>query len=379
MVLLLQRLKQLLVSPYGMAALASLSFHGVLFAAVPRFSSASFAAFSDENGTAEARTVPLVTLSAEEQGRLPNFNRPQLPSVPELPSTNRNSTLLRNLPSASTLNPRSNIFNRYSSSNRTTSPSIITGSRFNNPYNLPITNPPERSEDGKNRRDVAIVIPPPPTESTLETELEIENRQAEEAARADDSTPEQTEEVAEGLPDLPEDSNEVLAPEDSEIAANAEAEPTKLERLQAKFQFDATNTTDEEALANYEQWITPSEEADDVAIAMAEPGELQIESGSNLCVENPPTDGLVGVLVDPDGTPSDAVVLRSTGYDYLNQAVLETIVGNDFPETDTPVRYPFDVVVNYDAETCQSSEAILNTAQDTEQSAVQETEQNSEE
>lgn len=373
MSLFLGRLKQLLTSPYGVAAIASLSFHGVLFAAVPRFSSTSFAAFGEEDGTSEARTVPLVTLSPSEQGRLPNFNQPQLPSVPELPAnTTRNSTIIRNLPNASTLTPRSNIFNRYSSSrNRTTPPAITRRRQFNNPYSISITDTPSRSEQSNQRRDVPVVVPPPPPGDTLETELDIEKRQqAEEAARAAES-----EQAAEGLPELPEDSSEVLDPDnvEEEVAANTEtaAEPTQLERLQAKFKYDGINTTEEEAEANYQQWVAvvPDEE-DTPAIELAERGALEINPGV-LCADNPPNDGLVGVLVDPDGTPNDPIVIRSTGYDYLNRAALDTIVASEFPETDVAVRYPFDVVVNFDPTDCQRSEDLLNNEQTAEQSTAE--------
>ena len=359
---LLQKCKELLTSPYGVAAIASLSFHGILFAAVPRFSSASFAAFSEENATSEPRTVPLVTLSPAEQGRLPNFNRPQLPSVPEFPSSSSRSTSIRNLPSASTLTPRSNIFNRYSGG-RTTSPSITRNRRFNNPYSISITETPSRSEQSNSRKEEPLDIPPPPTgdQSTLEAELEIERQQ--EAGQA----PPEQEQASEGLPVLPEDSGNVLESEDSDVALNPEAERqlTQLERLQAKFTHSDEDTTEEEVVANYEQWEAPAEGEDAPAVATADKGELQIESGFNLCVANPPTNGEVGVLVAPDGTPTEPVVLRRTGYDYLNQVALDAIAANDFPETETAVRYPFDVVVDYDAENCQSSEGILNNGSDT--------------
>ncbi|MEO0396675.1 MAG: energy transducer TonB [Cyanobacteria bacterium P01_A01_bin.137] len=395
---MLHQLKKLLTSPYGVAAMASLSFHGVMFAAAPRFSSASFAAFSDENLSGETRTVPLVTLSPAEQGRLPNFTRPSLPPIPNSAAT----TSLRTLPSASTLTrpssplTRSNIFDRYT--NRTNS---SRGSRrFNNPYNLPTTNPPSRSARSSDRRTTIVGdIPAPPRDigrnlesdpDTLETELELE-RQAEAQAEA---------EALAGLPELPAQSEDVpgtegsetegleaegseaegLDPENSEVAINAEEsrEPTQLERLQAKFKHDPEGASEEEATLNYTAWLTASEDDSETSdetsgentdetpseIPMADVGAVEVEA-LNLCVATPPNNGLVGLLVAPDGTPSESVVLRSTGYEYLNQAALDALLEEgDFPETETAVRYPFEVLVSYDAETCQSSEAIIDTAQD---------------
>ncbi|MEL6936657.1 MAG: hypothetical protein AAFO59_08330, partial [Cyanobacteria bacterium J06607_17] len=99
-------------------------------------------------------------------------------------------------------------------------------------------------------------------------------------------------------------------------------------------------------------------------IPTADVGAVEV-AALNLCVATPPNDGLVGILVAPDGTPNESVVLRSTGYEYLNQAAVDTLLEeSDFPETETAVRYPFEVLVSYDAETCQTSEEIIDTAQD---------------
>ncbi|MEL6232135.1 MAG: hypothetical protein AAFR24_19695 [Cyanobacteria bacterium J06627_3] len=383
---MLHQLKTLLTSPYGVAAIASLSFHGVMFAAAPRFSSASFAAFSDENLSGETRTVPLVTLSPAEQGRLPNFTRPSLPPIPNSSAT----TSLRTLPSASTLTrpssplTRSNIFDRYT--NRT---NISRGSRrFNNPYNLPTTNPPSRSARSSDRRTTIVGdIPAPPRDIGQNLESDPDTLEPERGAEAEAPT---------GLPELPPQSENVLGTEgpetegpetespeteNSEVAINAEesGELTQLERLQAKFKHDPEGTSEEDATLNYTAWLASSFEEDSETpgetsgedtgetpseIPTADVGAVEV-AALNLCVATPPNDGLVGILVAPDGTPNESVVLRSTGYEYLNQAAVDTLLEeSDFPETETAVRYPFEVLVSYDAETCQTSEEIIDTAQD---------------
>ena len=88
---------------------------------------------------------------------------------------------------------------------------------------------------------------------------------------------------------------------------------------------------------------------------------MALEAAFNLCAQTPPNNGEIGVLVAPDGTPSNPTVLRSTGYDYLNQVAIDTLMNSEFPETDNPVRYPFEISVSYDAETCRSAEEILET------------------
>lgn len=386
----LRKVKEIVTSPYGVAAIASLSFHGVLFAAMPRFSSASFAAFSEEEVAEAPRTVPLVTLSPAEQGRLPDFNRSRLPAIPDInsrPSVN-------NLPNASSLNrsnifTRPNIFNR-SSNNRTTNPSLSspnTLSRnrpFQNPYiprpNISIRNTPTQSDQSRDRKTATITIPAPPPsvvpeidtdQDTLARELELEQQQAEQAA-AEQSEPN------EGLPELPDQSDqsdqEATAEdtENPEVAANPEAtdQPTQLERLQAKFNYDAASTTPEEVEDNYQTWKEQTDSAIEGAVETADIGELNLDADFNLCAQNPPTNGEIGILVAPDGTPSNPTVLRSTGYDYLNQVAIDTLMNSEFPATEQAIRYPFELVVNYDAETCKSAEELLEVVRNDEQSST---------
>ncbi|ESA35261.1 gram-negative bacterial tonb protein [Leptolyngbya sp. Heron Island J] len=382
----LRKIREMLTSPYGVAAIASLSFHGILFAAMPRFSSASFAAFSEDSAAAEPRTVPLVTLTPAEQGRLPDFNRPQLPAIPDISSR---PPTINSLPNASTLNRPNvpNIFNRSNSQITTPSfsrPSLLNRNRpFRNPYiprpNLSIRNTPSRSEQSSDRRTAAITnIPAPPPSVIVNPETDPEQSASNLEPDQQQPPAAETPETPAGLPELPEQSEQPSEPEDEtpEIAANpgSDSQPSRLERLQAKFNYDPTNTTPEEVEANYQAWVTPAEEEEEaeLTIAIAEIGELNLEAKSNLCAANPPMNGEVGVLVAPDGTPSNPTVLRSTGYEYLNQAAIDTLMNSEFPETETAVRYPFEVIVNYDAETCKSAEEILETVRTNQQEAAAE-------
>ena len=382
----LRKIREVLTSPYGVAAIASLSFHGILFAAMPRFSSASFAAFSEDGAAGEPRTVPLVTLSPAEQGRLPDFNRPQLPAIPDIGSR---PPTIDNLPNASTLNRSNipNIFNRSNSQITTppfSRPNLLSRNRpFRNPYiprpDLSIRNTPSRSEQSSDRRTAAITnIPAPPPTAVGNPETNPE--QSAGNLEPDQQQPPTAEipEVPAGLPELPEQAEQPPETEGEtpEIAAISESDdqPSRLERLQAKFNYDPSNTTPEEVEANYEAWITlpEEEETPELTIATAELGELTLDASYNLCAANPPMNGAIGVLVAPDGIPSDPTVLRSTGYEYLNQAAIETLMNSEFPETETAVRYPFEVIVNYDAESCRSAEEILETVRNTQQNTAAE-------
>ncbi|MEM9805177.1 MAG: hypothetical protein AAF959_07840 [Cyanobacteria bacterium P01_D01_bin.56] len=374
-------LKEILTSPYGVAAIASLSFHGVLFAAVPRFSSASFAAFNDDNA-GETRTVPLVTLSPAEQGRLPNFNQPKLPSIPDITAT----TSPRSLPSL----PNSTIFNRSGSrlgSRLSTPPGIGSSSGLNrnrpfrNPYiprpTFNTRNTPTRSAQSSERRTTAVTdLPPtPPSNANRGVELtdeEILKRQqqleAEQAANAEASNNEESP----GLEELPEQSGEQTSETSEQVAINNDAEQlSRLEQLQARFQYNDEDTQQEAVDENYDTWESETEEAIaamDIAVETAEKSELTIDSGFGLCVANAPTNGEVGILVAPDGTPSNPKVLRSTGYEHINQAALAALLEEDeYPAADVAVRYIFDLKVDYDADACNTGDEILETAEETPQ------------
>ena len=363
-----RQFKRVMTSSYGVAAIASLAFHGVLLTAIPRFSSVSFAAFDEEN-TTETRTVPLVTLSPTEQGRLPDFNRPQLPSIPDITS----STPLPKLPNPGILDRSSRFLSPTAPS--LSSPSRLSRNRlFRNPFitrpDFSIANTPSRSGQSSANRTTGLEnIPPPPPGSeleietnrdTLERQLELERQRDAEQTAAENGT------------DAAELSDETITPEDTELAAASETDGgSQLENLQARFNYSVEDTTDEEAEAAYVAWIEQTRGQSEDTIETVDTEILTLEPGLNLCAQDSPRNGEVGILVAPDGSPVDAVVLRSTGYEYLNDEALEALVDSDFPETETPVRYAVEVVIDYDAETCRSLEDVLDTVQNSEQTAAE--------
>ncbi|MEM6251384.1 MAG: hypothetical protein AAF821_00550 [Cyanobacteria bacterium P01_D01_bin.156] len=372
-------LKEILTSPYGVAAIASLSFHGVLFAAIPRFSSASFAAFSDDNISEETRTVPLVTLSPAEQGRLPNFNQPKLPSIPRIttPTSPRSLPTLPKSPLFSSPSSRLSTLPSIGSTSRLNSNSRLNRNRpFRNPYiprpRLPITNTPSRSAQSSERRNTPVTnIPVPPSvgrsdltdEEILKRQQQLEEQQVAEQPGGDESVP--------GLSELPEQS---ASSETDNVAVNSvpEEQLSRLARLQAKFQYVDEDTSQEEVEENYAAWETEINEAVEGSVETAEKLELIVESGFSLCVAQPPTTGEIGILVAPDGTASNSVVLRSTGYEHINQSALESLLEGEYPESETSTRYLFDLLVAYDSDACKTGDDILETAQ-TQESLTDET------
>ncbi len=371
----LRQIKRILTSPYGVAAIASLSFHGILFAAMPRFSSASFAAFSEDNAPAEPRTVPLVTLSPAEQERLPDFNRSQLPSIPDISSP---PPSIDNLPNASTFN-RSNIFNRSNSSITTPSfsrPSLLSRNRpFRNPYipspNLSIRDTPSRSEQSSDRRTAPITNipkPPPSVVPDAETDQEPSIVDQELEPTTQEGTNEQVNPTAEEPSEPPAEDDGVET--DSEDTQLTQLE--RLERLRAKFEYSTAKTDEDGVNDRYNDWIANTiDREDELTLETANIQALApVDSGLRQCVdvEKEPSAGKVGLFIAPDGTASEADVLLSTGYEYLNQGVLDglrsnqealqELIGNDFPEAETPVPYVFEFEVEYDKENCNRLDAL---------------------
>lgn len=382
-----QQLKSILTTPYAIAAFVSIGFHVVVLAAVARSSSAAFAAFGEEGNGTETRTVPLVTLSPAEQGRLPNFNQPQLSSIPDITA----STPLRNLPNSTLFNPSTSRLKTPSSS----SSSLLNRNRpFNNPYiprpNLAIRNTPSRSSQSSDRRSTPVTnIPVPPSvnerglseEEIKKRQLEIEEQQAA-AAAAEQQEAANNPEPAPGLPELPEQTDDPT-PEDTEntednlVAANPEAEiqMSRLEELQASsgVNYDETKTNPETIEENYALWETETPLEEEVTLQTTEATEpVSVGEGLNLlCNQAEPQNGEIGVLVAPDGTPINADILLSTGYETLNQAALdEGFNGRQYAETETATRYRIGVTLNYDHEaTCTDAAEILENARANQQDA----------
>ena len=360
------RIKQVCRSSYGVAALFSLGFHGLLFTIGPRVSSLSFDAFAE--GEAVDSTVPLVTLNEADRARIPDFSQPQRrfdsidldSGLPNLDSS---------LPQADVKIP--------------TPPAPTFRSSFSPSYRLPITRTPSTSRFGSANRTTRLTIPGAPRFGTtsrdiLERQQEIERRRAaelaEESAAPAEVSPAESSAEASGtgtaadlVPPSSEASDDPAAPDEApEVAVNTETSEhlAKLRQLQSKFTYSAENTTEEAAAENYENWLDQTAEDSDTVLTDAEPQEISLNADLRLCADNPPTTGQIGLVVAPDGTLTDTTILRSTGYEYLNQAAIDSLSETDFPETDTATRYPITVLVEYDEETCSQPQVLENSDQE---------------
>lgn len=217
----------------------------------------------------------------------------------------------------------------------------------------------------------------------LQRQLEIE------AADAANQAAEQTEPTAQAEPDEPteaESEAEKIAgsfgapvegaevenaegPDagaaDTEIAAAQTEEQSQLRQLRAELTFDPEGTSAEAAAAAQGDWLAQAQaQAGETELQIAEPVSIPIESNFRLCTE-PPVNGLIGVVVAPDGTlVEDPQLLKSTGYIKLNQSAMGAVLNTPFEASDSPVAYQFSVDVSYDAENCVEPEQILQSPEE---------------
>lgn len=379
---------QVIKGPYGVAAIASLSFHGVVFALGPSFSGVSIAAFGEGEGGGDGeRTVPLVELSASEQNRLPDFSarrsfsgRVPVPSAPpsslsiqRTPQRSRASirpqrstglqrtTPNRTRPSVSGVSPRTSVnppagtpyvWNGSTRISRIPLPGNIAGQGL----------PPLPDEDPsakRPQRDPASETPSTPTTGpdpaaneqpdspdSSQTpagaqDLDLAGLQNPQGVGSDSEQPANSE--------VPAEPSEGTPPEeDPNVAANdPDPEQIRLQQLRDSLVWDGTGTEGGDTAAS--DWLAQLQAEDETVVA-AEVAQ-NIDSNIRVCVDNPPANGVVGIVVKPDGTISEPTLLQRTGYATTDQAALNAAVAA-VSATETPVAYRVNVAVGYDNSSC---------------------------
>jgi TonB family protein len=146
-------------------------------------------------------------------------------------------------------------------------------------------------------------------------------------------------------------------------AAPSEAAQAQLDKLLSTLVFEPTGTTATEAAAAKASWLANAQtQAGEIGLITANPSSVTLDSNIRLCVENPPVNGLVGILVNPEGAiVSEPKLLKSTGYANLNQAALNAARRSSFEAADQFAAYEVTINVSYDAEACVEPEQALQT------------------
>jgi TonB family protein len=366
------------ISPTGIGVLLSVVAHLALLAFGPR-TDFSFAALSQAAQETEEETiVPLVQLTPAERNRLPSFAQSRLqspnpnglgslalpsglPSVPNTSLPRRQAVPANPFPSATSP------FNRRTPQplNRTL-PSNVPVAGAPNRLNLGVRQPPRVSVVVPNTPAVPpapAIEPPAPSDNSnantrpdptdglpqLEPGMSIAEALESTEARGTRTVPDIGDQIPAGEPggEAGGEAVEIPVEESPEVAA-APTQPSTEPLLGSGY--DETNVSEEAAQATTEAWIAAiAQNQSDLATATA---ELTIDSEFKACRETPPANGRVGVVVNPDGSQSDAQVLKSTGYDVLNRQALAAVERYDFGQLEAPTQYQVNIEVLYNSEGC---------------------------
>ncbi|MBE9157552.1 hypothetical protein IQ265_12055 [Nodosilinea sp. LEGE 06152] len=362
------RLSQLLTTirqPQWIAAIASLGFHGVLFAAGPSFSSLNMTALGNSNPELEERRVPLIELTAEEQSRLPDFSaQSQL-----FPSSNDDLfSLFPPSGDSLPLEPGSD----FGASIRIPAPqrpstSFPTGiSPYTSPGRSTIRLSPRRS-----------TLPSIPNSTTLgrrpETPTQGSTPQASTptAAASEGANPPRAADLELGQGDNQGNTaNNEPSTSTNSSALNPSNSAEQTSDLLARVEFSAEQTSAAEVETAKAAWLQAVKDKLGDSVAEApEPLTIEVPYSGRLCLEPEPTDGLLGVVGIPDeadGLKLWTTVLKSTGYPFLNQAAeqaLQDLQQRAGAEDEKPIaintRYEVVVEVDYNNQDCISREALL--------------------
>ncbi|MEL6492839.1 MAG: energy transducer TonB [Cyanobacteria bacterium J06621_3] len=382
------------LSPTIVTVLLSVAAHGIFIAFGPR-ASFSFAALSEaaQLQDAEESIVPIVQLTPADRSRLPAFAQPRPsrtplnslslpPGLPGLANTTPKLNLpqTRQIPSASTQtqrfrqnNPstfrtsipesnfRRSVIGRGRSAPRPAPPveliappSAPTASESSGSTELPNLSGLSASNsgiqlDGQFQTQQGLPLPPGtrPEESTT-PEPSADNLLDERLAAAQGTTSpgnsSPTPEPTDGTGSEPET---VPFPEEPIQTASSQGNPRQ---LLSGYEYDATYVDDESAQRNLEAWLEASAESKSDLASSTE--QITIDSNFKACLNNPPVEGLVGVIVNPDGSQDAATVLKSTGYDVLNRQALSAVEYKDFGQVEQSTQYQVAVEVEYEPSGC---------------------------
>ncbi|NJM97315.1 MAG: hypothetical protein HC800_09180 [Phormidesmis sp. RL_2_1] len=383
-----------LMGPTGVGVLLSIGAHAALWAFGPR-TNFSFAALTQaaQQAGAEETIVPLVQLTAAEQSRLPDFAQPG--RLPPDPTGLGNFSLPSGLPAVpNAAIPRGQTSRTLASSQLGRMPSTTTWpptrtftSRTSQPFNLGVTVPnanlgrsPSFAGVQANPNPQVTVVPPPPSTASetpsnpsaassatdndnsasdllpnLSSQETISFGEALARANSENSSENSTSNIPDIGDRIPETASTSEEPGEtptdessSTIAASPAEENTS--PLTAGFIYNETDVSPAAAKVNTDEWLIASAEGrENMATATA---ALTLDYRFRVCKEIQPASGLVGVVVNPDGTQDSMTLLKSTGYDFLNGRALDAVKYSDFGKPEVPTQYQVQIDVPYNPEDC---------------------------
>lgn len=306
-----------LVQPANIAIFASVGIHAVLLGVVlPNLHNSK-----QENST--RRTVPLIELSPLEQTRLPDFS-PPLPETPPFPNTPLDSGINPSfLPPPSTPNYPND--------------SSIT-SFYPDLPSVPLPPPPPQITFPP----VAKIDPLPPPQQTLpSTPTKTPVVPSTSASESKKSPNTQTNETKPKTPTKSSPTTIAVVRQQRLVA--------DIRLLGNSLQKNETDTTEQEARKNYNNWLKSikAEKAQNLKIAGTYP--------KDACIRKLEGTTEYGVVVNPEGKVSNLELIRSAGYPVFNQQALQNITNRSFEnKTGKPQPHRVEVNFQYDRKICPS-------------------------
>ena len=122
-------------------------------------------------------------------------------------------------------------------------------------------------------------------------------------------------------------------------------------RLTQQFTYSEQNTSDMEFNVNLAQWVESVKQAPGQSNLWNEAYEkpVSIQHYHRVCLNPAPHSAVVGAVVSPSGQlQGKPALLKSTGYGFLNDVVLEAIKEYAFPAAGEPKAYTIDTAVQID-------------------------------
>ncbi|WP_156119895.1 hypothetical protein [Leptolyngbya sp. KIOST-1] len=350
--------------PQWIAAIASLGFHGALFAAGPSFSSLNMTALGGQTPELEERRVPLIELTAEEQNRIPDFSAPNYSLLPG----NDDDLFSLFPPSGNSLplEPGSD----FGASIKIPTPQLPSSSFSSriSPYISPGSSTIRLSPRTSN-------LPGRPSTGSLGQQAETTPENSTPSASTPTaSTPDGTNQPSAADLELRQDRNQNNTATSAPLNPSSSAAPSASNQNQAsellarvEFSDEQTSAADVETAKSAWLQTVRSKLGDTVAEAPA-PLTIEVPYTGRLCLAPEPSNGLIGMVGVPDETEGLKLwttVLKSTGYPFLNQAAEQAL--QDFQQRAnrennslaSNTLYQVVVEINYNSQNCLSREALL--------------------
>jgi hypothetical protein len=370
-----------LSQPSGIAAIASIGVHGVLFVASPTLESIGLAALSDPSPRDSERTVPLLELTPEEQARLPNLD-PERRAGSDSPfffdpDTGSNGNRFpppvpRDSfppgggfpPSGGFPPPGSPQPGRTPQQQTPGGTTMIPGGGGQQPG--------ARTTPGSPQPSAGSGTGPTGTPGSLSdgSSISAEDLQSPDGLNFDGNrrdlslNPARPGNGQPGSAPPSEGAGESPSPS-PESPASGES-PAQAQRLAERLHYRSEGTSDEAAESQRQAWLQDSRERTGVSNLQAEAViETTVAYPGRTCLQEVPRTALVGVLAESGEAKTTPVLLRRTGYGFLDEHVIEQVKTSDrfrslFAEANELVALQIAVTVDYDPNDCTDPRQSLD-------------------